>query len=197
MRLQPIDKPKGLMMRLAFAGSRRQFGKVLMPMKVLYTRVPAMLKVGYAIQKFDAKIQLEKGLHFLLAGLTAEINGCGFCVDIGQAAALREHVDMNKFSALAEYRTSQLFSERERAALTYVEEATRNKRVSDATFDALRKNFSEAEIVEITYINALENFYNLINIPLQIESDGLCAIAQKKEEMRHDTPQRKGAVAAR
>jgi hypothetical protein len=47
MRLQPIDKPKGLMMRLAFAGSRRQFGKVLTPIKVLYTRVPAMLKVGY------------------------------------------------------------------------------------------------------------------------------------------------------
>lgn len=194
MRLQPIDKPKGLMMRLAFAGSRRQFGKVLTPIKVLYTRVPAMLKVGYEIQKFDAKIRLEKGLRFLLAGLTAQINGCGFCVDIGRAAALREHVDMNKFGALGEYRTSPLFSERERAALAYVEEATRNKRVSDATFEALRKNFSEAEIVEITYINALENFYNLINIPLEIESDGLCAIAQRHEHIRPHTAQEKNAA---
>lgn len=197
MRLQPIDKPKGLMMRLAFAGSRRQFGKVLMPMKVLYTRVPGMLKVGYEIQKFDAKLQLEKGLRFLLAGLTAQINGCGFCVDIGRALALREHADMDKFNALAEYRTSPLFSERERAALAYVEEATRNKRVSDATFETLRKNFSEAEIVEITYINAVENFYNLINIPLEIESDGLCALAQKKEEIRHDPEQKKSAAAGR
>lgn len=197
MRLQPIDKPKGLMMRLAFAGSRRQFGKVLMPMKVLYTRVPGMLKVGYEIQKFDAKLQLEKGLRFLLAGLTAQINGCGFCVDIGRALALREHADMDKFNALAEYRTSPLFSERERAALAYVEEATRNKRVSDATFEALRKNFSEAEIVEITYINAVENFYNLINIPLEIESDGLCALAQRNEKIRHDPEQKKSAAAAR
>jgi AhpD family alkylhydroperoxidase len=197
MRLQPIDKPKGLMMRLAFAGSRRRFGKVLTPIKVLYTRVPAMLKVGYEIQKSDAKLRLEKGLRFLLAGLTAQINGCGFCVDIGRAVALREHVDMNKFAALAEYRTSPLFSERERAALAYVEEATRNKRVSDATFEALRKNFSETEIVEITYINALENFYNLINIPLEIESDGLCAIAQRNEEIRPDTVQKKSAPAAR
>jgi AhpD family alkylhydroperoxidase len=197
MRLQPIDKPKGLMMRLAFAGSRRRFGKVLTPMKVLYTRVPAMQKVGYEIQKFDAKIQLDKRLHFLLAGLTAQINGCGFCIDIGRAEALREDVDMNKFSALADYRTSPLFSDRERAALAYVEEATRNKRVSDVTFEALRKNFSETEIVEITYINALENFYNLINIPLEIESDGLCAIAQRNEETRHDTTQKKSAAAAR
>jgi alkylhydroperoxidase family enzyme len=56
----------------------------------------------------------------------------------------------NHKRALAEYRTSPLFSERERTALAYVEEATRNKRVSDATFEALRRNFSEEEIVEIT-----------------------------------------------
>lgn len=114
-------------------------------------------------------------------------------MDIGRAAALRERVDMNKFSALAKYRTSPLFSERERAALAYVDEATRNKRVSGATFEALRRNFSEAEIVEIPYINALENLYNLINIPLEVEPDGLCAIAQRNEEIRHDTPQKKAS----
>jgi hypothetical protein len=26
-------------------------------------------------------------------------------------------------------------------------------------------------------LNAVENYYNLINIPLKIESDGFCAIA--------------------
>src|SRR5712691_248699 len=66
----------------------------------------------------------------------------------------------------------------ESAALAYVEEVTRNKRASDATFETLRKHFSEREIVEITWLNAIENYYNLINIPLEIESDGFCAIAQ-------------------
>lgn len=79
-----------------------------------------------------------------------------------------------------EYRTSPLFSDRERAALAYVEEATRHKRVSDATFEELRKHFSEREIVEITWLNALENYYNLLNVTLEIESDGFCAIAQAR-----------------
>ena len=71
-------------------------------------------------------------------------------------------------------------NERERAALAYTEEATRHKRVSDATFETLRNHFNEREIVEITWVNALENYYNLINLPLEIESDGLCAIAESR-----------------
>jgi len=33
---------------------------------------------------------------------------------------------------------------------------------------------------KITVLNAIENFYNLINIPLDIPSDGLLEIAQKR-----------------
>ena len=35
-------------------------------------------------------------------------------------------------------------------------------------------HFSESEIVEITWLNAVHNYYNLMNIPLEIESDGYC-----------------------
>ena len=35
-----------------------------------------------------------------------------------------------------------------------------------------RDNYSEREIVEITWLNAVHNYYNLINLPLEIESDG-------------------------
>jgi alkylhydroperoxidase family enzyme len=93
---------------------------------------------------------------------------------------VREHIPLDKFQALPEWRTSPLFDDRERAALAYVEEATRSKKVSDPTFDALRKHFSERQVVELTFLNALENFYNLLNLPLGIEDDGLCAIAQER-----------------
>jgi len=53
MRLKPIEKSKGLLMRVAFWMTRRQFGKVLTPMKVMYPRVPGMLKAAYEIQKFE------------------------------------------------------------------------------------------------------------------------------------------------
>jgi alkylhydroperoxidase family enzyme len=181
MRLQPIEKPKGLMMRIAYWMTRRQLGKVMTPMKVIYPRMPGAMKVAYAIAKFEMKgIRLEPGLKFMVTTLAAQINGCGFCVDIARAMAIREHLGMEKFNSLSEYGTSPLFSDRERAALAYVEEATRNKRVSDATFEELRKHFQDWEIVEITWLNAIENYYNLINIPLEIESDGFCAIAQER-----------------
>jgi alkylhydroperoxidase family enzyme len=181
MRLEPIEKPKGLLMRIAYWMTRRQLGKVITPVKVLYPRMPGVMRLSYEIQKFEMKgIRLEPGLKFMVATLASQINGCGFCVDIAQAMAIRERLGMGKFNALSEYRTSPLFSDRERAALAYVEEATRHKRVSDATFEKLRRHFSKREIVEITWLNAVENYYNLINLPLEIESDGLCAIAQAR-----------------
>jgi alkylhydroperoxidase family enzyme len=191
MRIEPIEKPKGLMMRIAYWMTRRQLGKVMTPMKVVYPRMPGAMKVAYEMAKFETKgIRLEPQLKFMVTNLAAQINGCAFCVDIGRAMAIREHLGMDKFNALSEYRTSPLFSERERAALAYVEEATRNKRVSDDTFATLRKHFNDREIVEITWLNAVENYYNLINLPLEIESDGFCAIAQEQmsipgEAVRH------------
>jgi AhpD family alkylhydroperoxidase len=181
MRLEPVEKPGGLMLKIAYWASRRRLGKVMTPMKVVYARMPKILRLSWNIVQFEEKaIRLDPGLKYLVKTLAARVNGCTFCVDIAEAMAVQKHMSLEKFHALAEYRTSPLFSDRERAALAYVEEATRNKRVADTTFEALRKHFQEWEIVEITWLNALENYYNLINLPLGIESDGLCAIAQKR-----------------
>jgi alkylhydroperoxidase family enzyme len=181
LRLEPIEKPRGFVMRMAYWGIRREFGKVITPVKVVIARMPKALKLTNEISKFELKgIRLDPELHFMIATLASQINGCSFCVDLGQAMAVRDHLKLEKFNALSDYKTSPLFSDRERAALTYVEEATRNKRVSDATFTELRKHFEDWEIAEITWINAIENYYNLINIPLEIGSDGLCAIAQTR-----------------
>ena len=34
--------------------------------------------------------------------LASQINGCGFCVDITRAMAIRKHLGMEKFNALSE-----------------------------------------------------------------------------------------------
>ena len=61
--------------------------------------------------------------------------------------------------------------------MAFVEEATHDTRLSDRTFETLRKYSREEEIV-ITWLNAVHNYDNLIDLRLEIESDGLCAIAQ-------------------
>ena len=185
MRLQPIEKPKGFIMRMAYWGTRRRFGKVMTPIKVVVARMPGSARLSNDIAKFELKgIRLDPTLHYLVGTLASQINGCAFCTDLGRSMAIRDRLGLEKFNALAEYRMSPLFSARERAALAYAEEATRNRRVSDETFEELRRHFSDEEIAELTWVNAIENYYNLLNIPLEIGSDGFCSIAGARSGAR-------------
>jgi AhpD family alkylhydroperoxidase len=182
-RLEPIEKPKGLTLRFVYWFAARQLGKVPTNIKVIVTRAPRTMKLFSALGSFENKgIRLDKELHYEIAMLVSGINGCGFCLDFGRMMAVKANMGMEKFNALPAYRASQLFSERERAALAYAEEATRSRQVSDTTFAELHKHCEDWEIVEITALVALHNFENLLNIPLQIDSDGLCAIAQARKK---------------
>lgn len=181
MRLAPIEQPKDLIGKLAYWMTKRRLGKVITPMKVIYARFPALFRHAYRqIQIVENAVTLDPTISLLVRTWPAMINECTFCVDIAKAAALYKHLTLEKLEALPSYRTSPLYDARERAALAYVEEATRQKHVSDETFAELRRHFDERQIVEITWLNALENYYNLLNLPLGIEADGLCAIAERR-----------------
>lgn len=70
---------------------------------------------------------------------------------------------------LMEYETGP-FSERERAALAWAEALTRNaSATSDELFDRLSASWSEAEIVEITAMAGLFNYFNRVAEALRIE----------------------------
>ncbi len=184
MRLAPIERPTGLFLKLAYRISRKRFGKVVTPLKVVYARSPGAIRVSLAITKYLTKgVRLERQLVYLIETYAAGMNHCGFCVDIARSMAMQEHVDLDKLEGLANFRTDPRYSARERAALAYVEAITRDRRVDDDTFAALKEHFTDEEIVEITLVNASENYYNLINFPLGIEADGLCALV-KPERVR-------------
>lgn len=183
-RLEPIEKPKELKLKFVYWFAPRQFGKVPTSLKVIVARAPKTMNLVSAIGKYETNgVRLDKSLHYLISLFVAVTNGCGFCEDFGRMMILREkNMAMEKFDALPSYRTSSLFTDKERAALAYAEEVTRNKRVTDDTFDELRKYFKDWEIVEITALTAIQNFENLLNIPLGIGSDGLCEIAQARKK---------------
>ena len=48
--------------------------------------------------------------------------------------------------------------------------------VSDELFERLREHYSEAEIVELAYIVALENFRSRFNRTLRVEAQGLYCV---------------------
>ena len=172
-------------MRLAYWGIKRQMGKVMTTVKVVTARMPGSFRFTNEIANFETKkIRLDPELHYVIVALVSQINGCDFCMDLSRSMVIKEKLNLEKLNSLLEYRTNPIFSPREQAALAFAEEATRSKRVSDATFSELWKHFKDWEIAEITWLNALENYYNLINIPLEIRSDGFCALVQQEMSPR-------------
>lgn len=179
--LPPIEKPKELMMKLAYYFTRRQFGKVITPLKVHSARLPSAFGLFYTkIPKLDKKLLLPPETAVLIRERVASINVCLFCMDGNRWNAIRASMNKAKFHRLEQYSTSPLFTDAERAALDYVTELTKDKKVNPNTFARLSSYYSEREICEIVWLVASEHLYNMTNIGLNIGSDGLCDISGEK-----------------
>lgn len=184
--LPPVERPKGLMMRLAYYFTRRQFGKVLTPLKVHSARLPIGFAQFYGkIGQLDKKLILPAETVMLIREQVARINVCLFCIDIGRSFTIKASMNQAKFDALEQYQTSPLFSDAERAALDYVAELTRTKSVNAGTFSRLRRYYSEREICEIVWLVATEHVYNMTNIGLNIHSDMLCDLTKKNAQRQN------------
>ena len=178
MRIEPIENPKSPLLKLAYWMSRRQLGKVISPLKVVYARSPKLAMLGYRLNRTVEKgLSLDPELALLVETQSSMINGCGFCADLHFAQAIQAKLGVEKFKALLDFAGSPHFSESEKAALAYTEKTTRRDEVDDATFDMLREHYDDKAIVELTWLNAVSNYYNLMAVPLQLESDGLEALA--------------------
>ena len=117
-------------MKLVYAMSRRQFGKVMTPLKVFVARMPLAFGMFVGkIGKLDKKLELPQETQMLVRERVARLNVCLFCIDIGRAFAIQSRMNEAKFDAMDDYATSPLFSDAERALLDYVTELTRDKKV--------------------------------------------------------------------
>lgn len=179
MRLAPIENPSSLWLKIAYWFSKRNYGKVLLPLKIIYSRKSALLSVAMKIVKFEEKqTSLPSDLRFFIKVAAAGQNGCSFCTDLALAHAIKGKIGTEKFEALLHENSNQTtFSKKESAVFNFVKEYSETKKVSDNTFTKLQSLFSETEIIEIIAINAFEQYFNALAIPLEIESEGLQKIA--------------------
>ena len=87
---------------------------------------------------------------------------------------------LEKLADVTTWRDSKLFSEAERLALEYAERITwTDQKVDDALVEALKKHFTDPQIVEMTAAIAMENFRSKFNPPLGIEAQGFCVIPKR------------------
>ncbi len=176
--LAPIDKPKGLMLKLLYRLLGRQFGKPPGWLTVFSARMPlAYTSWMGKVYTLNKKLKLSSDTMTLIRARIDGINTCAWCMDAGRWYAITNlpHL-VARLDAINEYQTSPLFSHEERAALDFATELTEHRHVSPDTFETLLRHYSEREICEINWIVSTNNLMNINNLGLGIGSDGLCEL---------------------
>ena len=85
-----------------------------------------------------------------------------------------------KLAAVAEWRSSSVFSEMESLALELAERMTiTGQRVDDELLGRLKAHFTETQIVELAAAVAFENFRSKLNPALGVEAQGFCLLPRK------------------
>jgi uncharacterized peroxidase-related enzyme len=112
---------------------------------------------------------LDRKLYELIYLRISFINGCRYCTQHHVASSKRAGLTAEDGAGLEAGNYSR-YSERERAALIYVEKLTRAPHeITQADFDELKKNFSDPEIVDVHMLAGLANLTNRLTDPLGLE----------------------------
>jgi alkylhydroperoxidase family enzyme len=93
-------------------------------------------------------------------------------MDIGSAVSRDIGVSQDKIAALADYRTSGLFSDTEKLVLEYADAMTQTPaEIPAALFDRLRSKFEPVQLVELTAALAWENYRARFDHAFGVESE--------------------------
>ena len=87
------------------------------------------------------------------------------------ALALADGMTLAECDALADWRATSLFSERERAALAFTDAMTRDITVTDDVFGELRRHFDERQIVELSVLIGAYNMHTRVQEALQLDRE--------------------------
>jgi 4-carboxymuconolactone decarboxylase len=85
--------------------------------------------------------------------------------------ALKEGLTAEQCAALADWRGSALFDERQRALLAYTDAMTLEVQVPDAVFEELRRHYSERQTVELTVLIGTYNMHTRVLQALEVDPE--------------------------
>ncbi|MGH6912017.1 MAG: carboxymuconolactone decarboxylase family protein, partial [Phenylobacterium sp.] len=114
---------------------------------------------------------IEATIVHLVDIRASQLNGCAFCLDMHVKEAKIHGERELRLYHTSIWRESPLFSARERAALEWTEALTQLSPhgVSDAVYAQVSAEFSEKELVELTFLVMAINGWNRINIAFRGE----------------------------
>lgn len=134
---------------------------------------PAGLEKLRALEHY---LNADSGLDHILLELmkvrASQLNGCESCIRVHTAELRKAGETEERITGIAEWRSSQAYTKRERAALSWTEVVTniQNGHAPDAVYDEVRAVFSEVETVNLTLAVATINSWNRMAIALGVRS---------------------------
>ena len=131
---------------------------------------PDAMNALKALEKAVAGSGLEPSLILLVKTRASQINGCAFCIHMHTRDARANGETEERLYLLDGWRDSPLYTERERAALAWTEAVTlvSDTHVPDEVYEAVRRQFDEAELAKLALLAATINLWNRIAISLRL-----------------------------
>jgi AhpD family alkylhydroperoxidase len=128
---------------------------------------PALTK---ALLQLEAYVNHHTGLDPVLLNLVrmraSQINGCAYCIDMHSKDLRAQGETEQRIYELDAWREAPFYSDRERAALEWAEAVTlvSQTHVPDEVYERVRKQFSEADLVNLTAAIVAINSWNRLSI---------------------------------
>lgn len=136
-----------------------------------YTKAsPEAFKAMVQMEGVVRRSGIDPKLLELIKIRASQLNGCAYCIDMHTKDARLKGETEQRIYALDAWIETPFFTEKERAALAWTEAITNIQagHAPDAVYDELSKNFSEAEVVNLTLAITTINAWNRIAIGFRL-----------------------------
>jgi AhpD family alkylhydroperoxidase len=119
-----------------------------------------------AMIALDGSVNLDPKLHALVKLRASQINGCAYCVDSHSLEARQEGETERRVYAVAAWRESSFFTERERAAFAVCEAITLlpDAGLPEDVYEAAREHFDDEELAQLIFACVVINAWNRIAV---------------------------------
>ena len=138
-----------------------------MPARIDYPKVaPQAYMAMRGLEAYVRQSGLDPRLLELVKARASQINGCAYCIDMHTKDARAHGETEQRLYALAAWRETPFFSERERAALAWTEVVTliADGPIEEEDYEDVRQHFDEKALVDLTLAIVAINGWNRLSV---------------------------------
>ena len=137
----------------------------------LANQVPAAIKAMMGLESYLGGSDISPVLKELIKLRASMINGCAYCIEMHAEVAMQQQESPQRLLALAAWRESPLFDERERAVLALTDEVTliADQGLSEATYQQGLVQLGETLLAQCLMQIVTINAWNRIAVATRME----------------------------